>query len=251
MPLVVTTVDGVKTEHELPDKPGGFTCIVHQQGMKVDVPTYVEVNPKNTIACMADMNQKQWEWISTGPLFTTLFNLVFDQKQETHFQNCKIPKTIEELNDGDMGVAHMAGLIILSCEAFFAGRSVFMRNPECYLHPATERNIMTMIEKMMQLCGVRGKVEVAVDDPPDTAMEKMASIANVGKQQKVADPEEKPNAKVVRWLKSMDVEKKFAQCGDQIYTVADMILEVTNDTPIGKQLIEQFLKSDFKIKPKA
>src|ERR1043165_1483839 len=153
MPTVVTTCNGVKTEHEIEDKPGGLTVILHQQGLRVDVPTFVEVGPRETIACMMEMKQKEWEWISEGQLFQTLFKTIFDEKQDRHFSGCVIPKTIEELNQGDMGVAHICGLIVLSCEAFFAGKSVFLRNPETYLHPATERMIVGMLNKMLELCG--------------------------------------------------------------------------------------------------
>jgi hypothetical protein len=250
MAIVVATTNGVKTEHVIEDKPGGLTVLVHQQGIRVDVPCFVEVGPRETIACMNNMTQKQWEWISQGPLFKTLFDLVFDPENDRNFGGCDIPATIEELNQGDMGLAHTSGLIVLSCEAFFAGKSVFLRNPETYLHPAAERTIMTMLKKMMQLCGITGKVQVCESDPPDEQLSKMGDIAILGKQQKVADPEETPNATVVRWLKAMDAEKKFAQVGDQIYTVADMILEVTADTEIGKQLVQQFVNNDFKIKPK-
>lgn len=250
MVTVVATTNGVKTVHEVEDKPGGLTCIVHQQGIRVDVPAFVEVGPRETIACMSNMNQKQWEWISRGPLFKMLFNEVLKPENEKNFDACYIPDTIEELNQGDMGIAHISGLIILSCEAFFAKKSVFLRNPETYMHPAAERMIMTMLKKMMQLCGITGKVEVCESDPPDEQLSKIGDIAILGKQQKVADPEETPNAMVVRWLKSMDAEKKFAQVGEQIYTVADMILEVTADTEIGKQLVEQFVNNDFKVKPK-
>lgn len=48
----------------------------------------------------------------------------------------------------------------------------------------------------------------------------------------------------------MDQDKKFAQVGDQIYTVADMAGEVAKDSDIGKQLIEQFMANNFKIKGK-
>lgn len=58
MVKIVTTVNGEKTEHEIEPGPRNFTCIVHQQGLRVDVPEFIEINPKNTIACMEAMNQK-------------------------------------------------------------------------------------------------------------------------------------------------------------------------------------------------
>ena len=40
-----------------------FTCIVHQQGIRVDIPEFVEINSRHTIDCMSKMNQRQWEHI--------------------------------------------------------------------------------------------------------------------------------------------------------------------------------------------
>ena len=48
----------------------------------------------------------------------------------------------------------------------------------------------------------------------------------------------------------MDLNKKFAQVGNKIYTVTDMIVEVSNETAIGKQLVEQFMNNSFVYKNK-
>lgn len=250
MVKIVTTVNGEKTEHEIEPGPRNFTCIVHQQGLRVDVPEFIEINPKNTIACMEAMNQKEWEWISTGPLFKTLFNLVFDEKNERNFGNCHIPKTIEELNQGDMGIAHVCGMIILGCESFMAGKSVFVRNPETYLHPSTERTIVRMFHKMMELFGVGGKVQtdIADEDAPENLKE--PTIKKNVSDLVAENPNQTPAQLVVFWLSCMDQNKKFAQVGEKIYTVAEMTVEVMNETVIGKQLIEQFAQNNFKIKGK-
>lgn len=57
-----------------------FTCIVHQQGIRVDVPEAVEINGRATIACMEKMTQRQWEHISTGELFRFLFAAIFPKE---------------------------------------------------------------------------------------------------------------------------------------------------------------------------
>lgn len=239
MTVVTTTVQGVKTEHEIELAPGGFTCVIHQQGMRLDVPSFVEIGPKQTIACMEAMSQKQWEWISTGELFKILFEIVFDPEQEKHFANCKIPSSIEELNQSDMGVIHVCGIIVLCCEAFFAKKNVFLRNPETYLHPATERMIVGMLRKMMELCNINGEIQTTTDDP-----------SNIEKPSDGPENSDKetPSELVIKWLKCMDPAKKFAQVGNQIYTVADLILEVTTDSPVGKQLVEQFMSNNFQVK---
>lgn len=179
--------------------------------------------------------------------------MVFDEKNERNFGNCHIPKTIEELNQGDMGIAHVCGMIILGCESFMAGKSVFVRNPETYLHPATERTIVGMFHKMMELFGVGGKVQTAIADEnaPENLKEPtikkgVTPVSDLTKQH----PDQTPAQLVIFWLNCMDQNKKFAQVGEKIYTVAEMTVEVMNETVIGKQLIEQFAQNNFKIKGK-
>ena len=251
MVRVVTTANGVKTEHEITPGPRNFTLLVHQQGLRVDVPEFTEINPKNTIACMEAMTQKQWDWISTGPLFKTLFYKVFDQEQEKHFSGCQIPLSIDELNQGDMGVAHICGMIVLGCESLMAGKSVFVRNPETYLHPAAERMVVGMFYKMMEMFGVGGKIQTAVEEDPENLVQPKIATKQPSKEQiKEQYPEENPTELVVRWLSCMDLNKKFAQVGNKIYTVTDMIVEVSNETAIGKQLVEQFMNNSFVYKNK-
>ena len=129
------------------DEGERLTCLIHQQGIRIEVPESIEINGRNTVDCMEKMDQKKWEWISTGPLFKELFAIAFpeDNKQE-------IPKTIEGLNKIDFGVIHVCGLIVLACEAIFAGKTkIFFRNPEHHLHPKTERCIMNVIYKIREL----------------------------------------------------------------------------------------------------
>jgi hypothetical protein len=196
-----------------------FTCIVHQQGIRVDVPEAVDINSRQTIECMEKMNQRQWEHISTGQLFRILFSTVFPKedhggahdpdegesnfpKPQTRFfvdvpvpddaspdqgfgeaaaeaqaldmppkppkterwvldlePGIPIPASIEELQKGDFGVMHVAGMITLGCEAIFEGKTrLFFRTPEDHLHPKAERRIVDMLRKMMYLAGATGTV---------------------------------------------------------------------------------------------
>lgn len=138
-----------------------LTVIVHQQGIRVNVPEFVEINSRNTISCMENMTQKAWEHISTGELFKTLFYKVFPP-EDGHIA---IPVTIEELNNGDFGVIHMAGLIVQSCEAIFDGKTkIFFRNPEDQLHPKAEQRIVSMMKTMMDLLGGGREVQVLEKD---------------------------------------------------------------------------------------
>lgn len=145
-----------------------FTCLVHQQGIRIDVPDFVEINSRNTIECMAKMSQRAWVHISTGELFQALFKELFPKEDG----DVAIPATIEELNKGDYGVIHAAGMIVLGCEALFEGKTkLFFRTPEDHLHPKAERRICSMFAKMQEILAPgAGTVEVAV--APDKEPEK-------------------------------------------------------------------------------
>lgn len=130
-----------------------FTCIVHQQGIRVDIPEFVEINGRKTLDCMEKMSQRAWVHISTGDLFKILFRELFPEEEDGgRHQTVLIPETIEQLNKGDFGVIHGAGMIVLGCEAIFEGNTkIFFRTPEDHMHPKTERHIVAMFMKMQQL----------------------------------------------------------------------------------------------------
>ena len=141
-----------------------FTCIVHQQGFRVNIPEFVEINSRNTIECMEKMSQRAWEHISTGQLFQILFREIFPE------EDCSvpIPATIAELNAGDFGVVHAAGMITLGCEALFEGKTkLFFRTPEDHLHPKAERRIIGMFRKMQELLDPGEETGVATAEAPD------------------------------------------------------------------------------------
>lgn len=137
------TVNGEGMTIELPE----FTCLVHQPGNRVNVPDFVEINSRNTVECMEKMTQKAWVHISTGELFQILFREVYREED-----NIPIPNSIAELNNSDFGIVHIAGMIVLACEAIFQGKTrIFFRNPENHLHPKSEQRIVQMFKKMQQL----------------------------------------------------------------------------------------------------
>jgi hypothetical protein len=147
------------------DAAPGFTCIVHQPGIRVNVPEFVEINGRNTIDCMEKMSQKAWVHISTGQLFQILFNEVFGENDYDKVQ-VQIPDTIEKLNAGDFGVIHVCGMIVLACEAIFEGKTkIFFRTPEDHLHPKSERRIVSMFRKMQELLGTGDGVQIATEAP--------------------------------------------------------------------------------------
>lgn len=135
-----------------------FAAIVHQQGIRVNIPEFVEINSRNTIDCMEKMSQRAWEHISNGELFQILFREAFSKEEVL------IPATIDELNAGDFGVIHVAGMITLGCESMFAGkRKLFFRTPEDHLHPKTEQRIVNMFKKMQELLAPGKEIEIVTE----------------------------------------------------------------------------------------
>lgn len=172
MTKIITTHSGVKKEHEIDTKTGGFTCILHDQGLRVDVPEFKEVNPRDTLDCMKEMTQGQREWISDSAPFKMLYALCFDADRRSGIP--PIPKTIQELNDGDFGVSHICGLIVLGYEhAVINHNNVFYRNPETYLHPSSERMIAGMFEKILRMSvSSGGKVTATAENPEKVVKQK-------------------------------------------------------------------------------
>jgi hypothetical protein len=142
----------------------------------------------------------------------------------------KIPATITELNGCDLGVVHVAGMIVLACEAMFQGKSVFFRNPETYLHPATERRIVATFKKMLEMLGKRGVVTATEENPTPPEEPPVPT-----------DPQD-DKAQVIKWLSCMEPNKPFAQIGDQRFTTTELIQEVTNDTGVGQLMIGKYLQ---------
>lgn len=141
-----------------------LTCLVHQQGIRVDVPDFLEINGRNTLDCMEKMSQQAWVHISTGELFQHLFRMVFPPEDG----NVPIPQTIQELNAGDFGVIHVSGMIVMACEAFFEEKyKIFLRTPEDHLHPKAERRIVSMFMEMHKLLAPSEDVQVATEAPPE------------------------------------------------------------------------------------
>lgn len=141
---IITKCDGTVTEHDIDP---GVRALVHNPDIKVEAPNAKLVSIKETTACMAEMSQKAWEFISTGPLFQALFEELTKDRRVT------LPATIKALNeDYSEGVIHACGLIVMLVEARFAGtKEVFVRTPEDAMHPAWHARLMSlfmMIEKI-------------------------------------------------------------------------------------------------------
>ena len=139
----------INNKQILPIQPGvkGLTVVVHQQGIKVDAPEFLEINSETTLECMRTMKQKAWTHISTGHLFKDLFETAMPFSEF----NVKLPDQISDLLIMDKGIVHLCGLIVCGCEAAFYRRNPFFRTPEDHLHPKTQRYLMGMINKIKDL----------------------------------------------------------------------------------------------------
>jgi hypothetical protein len=233
-----------RTEQEINLSGSGMTMIVHQQGMKVDVPDFIEVNAQDTLRCMDEMTQPQWEWISEGGPFKFLWNEAFDPADRTD-----PPTSIEVLNMSDMGLRHMAGIIVLGCEAAIAGKNVFFRNPETYLHPKTQRYIVDMFRKLLQIFGKSGEIKVKVKEytkKDGTVVKAHERTQKVTAAVAPVDPDENV-AQCLNWLQKLQdhygVGKDIAATpsGERL-TVEQLMDAVNQDTPRGQWFIGEYVK---------
>lgn len=194
--------------------------MVHKQGIGVSVPGFVEISSRTTLKCMESMTQIQWEWISTGSLFKYLWKMSFDPTAQQGSVGEYIPATIEELNSGDPGVVHVAGMIVQGCEALMAGRNIFVRNPETLLHPVTERYIMGMFREMFKILGYRGTVQTVTQAPENIENDKDECL---------------------RWLRANDPDRAIAKISTRCITAIEAITMIESGSPIGQDIVDQYV----------
>lgn len=221
---------------DLDANEGGITLIVHQQNIRVDVPAFVEINAQDTIRCMQEMTQSAWEWISTGQIFKKLWKEAFDP-----CDRMDPPKKIAALNVSDHGLVHVAGMIVLGCEACQAGQSVFFRNPETHLHPKTQRYIAQMLHKMLEAFGKSGKIKVKAYTRKDgTEVKEYERPVKIKLPE--ADPE-KDKEQTLHWLKCLGDSKEIADiAGRGRMTAAQLTEEINNSTALGQWFIGEYVK---------
>jgi hypothetical protein len=66
---LVTTPDSKETVIPIELNDGGLNVLLHDQGIGVEVPEFIEVNPQDTIECIQKMTEGEWTWISQGDIF--------------------------------------------------------------------------------------------------------------------------------------------------------------------------------------
>jgi len=143
-------VGGVTQLHEISDQP--LTLLVHQQGIRVNVPeATLELDARRTIDYIQKLDQVNWKFASTSPIFKLLFETCFPPNNSKNFGSVTIPKDIDELKESDFGVQHVCGMIIMCVDTVLHAQDkgqkvkIFLREPETHLHPATQRNVIDML----------------------------------------------------------------------------------------------------------
>jgi len=217
----------VEQEHDIEGSPTNLKVVLHQQGIKVDVPSFVEINPTTTLKCMDEMTENAWLWISQGGVFQALWKEAHDPSHTP-----TIPKSIKHFELVDLGVKHMAGMIVMAYEAAVINKqNVFIRNPETYLHPATERYVVSMFEKIIQLSGCVGEVKTTTDT-------EVKAYDAQGREvpKPTGPPSETDKQECIRWLELLE-NADIAKDGDKVLTANDCLKEVLDDTSKGWQIV--------------
>lgn len=188
--------------------------IGHQQGLQVDVddPKFVEINPQDTISCIQNLTQGQWEHISTGPPFRYLWDSLADPEDRDKFA---LPKDVEHLKLMDQGIQHLAGMVILGFETMLSGKNVFYRQPETYLHPSTQRFVVTLITNLQSMFS--GKLETAV-------------------LEKYRDPRQDWE-QCREWLTRLPPDRDVCQIGERKMNAASMIREIDRESALGDTFV--------------
>lgn len=170
MPIILANGEEVA----IPDQP--FQVIVHQEEINVQVPAFVEISAEDTLACIKALNGKQWQHMSTGQLFRLCWYKFFEHTESLAL---KTPTTVEALHASSTGMRHIAGLIILACEALFEGKNIFLKNPETFVHPKTERTLVGGILFMRALVHGGESIEAYYPrfDAPDAATSSAHALA--------------------------------------------------------------------------
>ncbi len=126
------------------------TILVHQQGIRVDVPTADLILDSRIVLNFLDtLNERDWQHASTSEVFPFLFKQVFTSEEEV-----PIPKTLQDLKEGDLGVQWISGMIIMVVEAMFRAADtktplkIFIREIESHLHPKTQRTVMNLLHTL-------------------------------------------------------------------------------------------------------
>lgn len=161
IPIIVRENNETK-ELTIPGQP--LNVLVHQQGIRVDVPNALQIDGRRTLKTVEDLTERDWQHASTSQIFEHLFRKTFPLDDET-LGKIQIPKTVEELKEGDFGVQHVCGMIIMIVETMFRAKDagvpnvkIFIREIETHLHPRTQQRIMSMINEILVMFGSKGGV---------------------------------------------------------------------------------------------
>lgn len=143
-------------------------------------------------------------------------------------------------------------MIVQGFEAIFEGKSVFFRNPETLLHPATERYIVGMFKFMLNAAGSGKGTITKTDKRPEKTVgpKKRDAKGRFIKAEKVAvapAPNCKPYEDLdninhcLEWLSKFPPEKEIAKLGAQRLTALQLIEQVNRASRAGKQIVDIFV----------
>lgn len=130
---------GTQEEQEVQSEGGPLMVVVCQEGIQIDFkdPDIEEIGPEQTVAYSNALPQEHWYFLLGQARFMELWNVVFPQ--------LPVPP---ELAKGTLAHKHIVGMIMLGLKAMSEGKRPFFRLPESYLHPSTQRLVVSLFHAM-------------------------------------------------------------------------------------------------------
>ena len=131
MPTIKLEVNG--TEHEVETAPLTLICHKDDIDLKALDPDVVEITPQDTVKCTNEISQDDWDFIRKVPRFVSWWNIVFP--------DINLPLV---LKNAPLAHKHVIGMLVLIAKAMFERKRTFVRLPESYLHPSTQRELANL-----------------------------------------------------------------------------------------------------------
>lgn len=145
--------------HEVEVKP--LTLICSNGGVRVDVPSRVEISPRHTVPFLEEMPDNSWDNWRQDLEFQRLYKIV-------HPDGKILATAHSDLPERTLGEMHVAGMVMQLLICLRAGRQPFVRLPETYLHPAQQAQLAELfleLQKVKPVPGFPGPVSPPPDPP--------------------------------------------------------------------------------------
>ncbi len=224
MKVVSTDYTGQETEHDIGSV--GLNVIVHDQGIAVEAPGTATITPEDTVDCIRNMSQEAWEHISTGSIFRSAWKEIFSDSRHAGKLRDHIPANIQHFQKMDIGVRHIAGLIIgILTETMIKGnKKVFIVQPETYLHPSEARCLVCLINFLRTI-------------PPAKKLTKENAA-----QDYVRNDYESDKASAIQWLRMLPDDKRVGSLDGKPLTPAGVVPMVEANTKTGRAFVAQYVQ---------